>query len=189
MLQFNNVNGQSFIDICLNTYGSLDYLSKLLTDNGIESIDDVPPASKTWHWDETLVSDERANIIQTNQQIYFATSSDIAGNVLSIIVNDESNSPYQNPWLQDVINTAPLGGGGTMNYMKTSDLQYTASGGETGVTNSVLIGAEIIQITREMLPLKTSEFTFNQYAGTITLVSDTLETGETLYVIYNKLTT
>ena len=37
MLKFNSIAGQSIWDVCLNTYGTLDNMVKLLQDNDIDN--------------------------------------------------------------------------------------------------------------------------------------------------------
>lgn len=60
MLQsYNSTNGQSIYDVCLMTYGSLDYLSKLIIDNGYGSADNYP-GNKIFIWDDSLIVDSVA---------------------------------------------------------------------------------------------------------------------------------
>jgi len=78
-IQFNCVNGSSFSDVCLNTYGSMDYYVKLLNDNNLEP-DDVPFSGQAIMWDNSLVTDEGIqqqtianNIIYATDTGYYAT--------------------------------------------------------------------------------------------------------------------
>lgn len=180
MLSFKSVNGQSYYDICLNTYGSLDFMSKLLLDNGISDIESQVPTSKVWVWDETLNVDQAINQQATSGNIVYATSASITGSVLGIIVND--NNSAINIGAGDYINSNPI-----TTYQKFMEVQYIATGGETSVILSVLIGADIVHIIREIESLKTSEYNFIKSTGTLTLLGDAMIAGETLYIIYTKL--
>ena len=183
MLQFNSISGQSIWDICLNTYGCLDYMAKLLQDNGIDNIDTTLPVSKTWFWDETLSSDQALNQVQANANIIYATSATIEGNVLFIIKSNGQNQ-YNNPQI-----ITPITPNSNNMYQKTSETQYIATGGETTVTLTPLIGATITLIVREVQPLKTSEYSFDATTGTITLTGNAMNESETLYIIYNQMIT
>jgi len=173
------LNGQSIFDICLMTYGSLDYLSKLIIDNGIDSINSVPASGQEFTWDETFVTGQ---VSKTLSQI-LATSVQKNGSVLSVspVQNQGGGLPapgYYTPVNQIYVNT----------YMQTLDTQYVAGGGETLVTLTELIGATIVQITKETQPLKPSEFSLNINTGGITLTT-ALSVYETLYIIYTKMIT
>ena len=183
MLQFDSISGQSIWDICLNTYGCLDYMAKLLQDNGIDNIDTILPVSKTWFWDETLSSDQALNQVQANANIIYATNATIAGNVLFIIKSNGQNQ-YNNPQI-----ITPITPNSNNMYQKTSEAQYIATGGETMVTLTPLIGATITLIVREVQPLKTSEYSFDATTGTITLTGNAMNESETLYIIYNQMIT
>jgi hypothetical protein len=181
MLAYNSVNGQSIWDICLNTYGSIDFMSKLLIDNGIESIDTVLPNAMTWVWDESFSTDQKLNITNTNNNIIYATSASSRGSVLSIILNDNQSVPFNNPnILNPIIVTPPT------SHTMIAEKQYIATGGESSIVFTELVNnnAEIIQITREVQILENSEYSFNPTTGTITLSGDTLATGEVLFIIY-----
>lgn len=58
---FNAVEGQSLIDVCLNTYGSLDYMYKLLQDNAVENIDGDVVSGQAFVWDDSLVFNQAVN--------------------------------------------------------------------------------------------------------------------------------
>jgi hypothetical protein len=73
MLTYNALNGQSIFDVCLNTYGTIDNMRKLLDDNNIDSIDIIPFSGQTFIWDEALVND--ANILSSNPSLIMATKS------------------------------------------------------------------------------------------------------------------
>lgn len=70
MQQYNCQNGQSWYDVCLNTYGSLDYIGKLISDNGGE-INVQPTTDTIIFWDESIVKDSSIlSLIKNNGYIY-----------------------------------------------------------------------------------------------------------------------
>jgi len=70
MQQYNCQNGQSWYDVCLNTYGSLDYLGKLVSDNGGE-LNIQPTTNTVIYWDQSLVKDSSLlSLIKNNGYVY-----------------------------------------------------------------------------------------------------------------------
>jgi len=65
MEQFKAISGQSLIDICLNTYGSLDFLTQLIQDNNIQSINDSVSSGQIFNWNITD-SEKIYSIYSTN---------------------------------------------------------------------------------------------------------------------------
>src|ERR1035437_5559304 len=84
MLVINAIQGQSIFDLILNTYGTLDLMSKFIQDNSIDNINVVPYSGQLFVWDETLTADQRVNQTSQNSKIIYATSTLVNGNVLSI---------------------------------------------------------------------------------------------------------
>ena len=67
---------------------------------------------------------------------------------------------------------------------------YTAIGGETFITVIALQGMNILQIEREIKPLKNTEFIFDTVTGTIQFVGiDPLNAGENLFILYTQTIT
>jgi hypothetical protein len=180
MLVFNAIAGQSIWDICLNTYGSFDRMVKLLQDNNLDNVNIVPSSRQPFSWDEKLSTDQLVNQTSKNSKIIYATSALINGNVLSI-VHGNDNTNNGNNYVQPPNPQAPM-----IHYQLTAEVQYTASGSETSFILSQLIGTTIIQITREIQPLKNGDYSFNSNTGQITLTT-ALTTGEVLYIIYGKI--
>ena len=54
MQEFIAISNSTIYDVCLNTYGSLDFLVKLMTDNHFGSIDNYPINGQVFYYDETL---------------------------------------------------------------------------------------------------------------------------------------
>ena len=72
MQKFNCVSGSSWLDVCLNTYGSLDYFVKMVNDNNITP--ELPPVSnQPVFWDNTLVENQSTSNTIKAKNIIFAT--------------------------------------------------------------------------------------------------------------------
>ena len=54
MQEYTAISNSTIYDVCLNTYGSLDFLVKLMTDNRFGSIDNYPRNGQVFYYDETL---------------------------------------------------------------------------------------------------------------------------------------
>lgn len=180
MLVFNSMNGMSIWDVCLQTYGSFDYMVKLLTDNNITDIDTVPLSGQSFVWDETISTG--ASQISKNSNVILATSVLKNGSVLSIV--EESGMGISVPIYNQPINPMII-----TKYQKTLETQYVAGGGETFIVLPELIGSEIIQLNREIQPQRAGTFALNKNTGQITFYSDPLVETETIYIIYSILVT
>lgn len=55
MKQFIAVDMCTIYDVCLNTYGTLDYLVKLMVDNNFLGVNSYPVAGQVFTYDSTLV--------------------------------------------------------------------------------------------------------------------------------------
>lgn len=166
MLQYNCQEGQSLSDVCLNTYGSLDFYVKMLTDNNL-SPEDTPNGSTIVNWDETLVKNQTIQQLTTKNKIIFATLTGFG-------------IPEQiNPFMST--------------YVNPFNTHYTASAdNETIITLVELQGAtvEILKVTLETKELLPTDYTFNNVTGIITLVNSiTMSIGQALFVLYKKTIT
>jgi hypothetical protein len=56
MKEFIAISNSTIYDVCLNTYGALDYLIKLLVDNNITDINTNPINGQKFLYDDTLVN-------------------------------------------------------------------------------------------------------------------------------------
>lgn len=66
--QFTAVSNSTIFDVCLNTYGTLDLLGKLMTDNNHDGVDVYPLAGKVYNYEDTLVKNISAsNLYQPTQ--------------------------------------------------------------------------------------------------------------------------
>jgi len=69
--EFRAVDMSTIYDVCLNTYGNLDYLVKLMVDNNFEGVNTYPSAGQVFVYDDTLVY---GLAVQKNATIKYATS-------------------------------------------------------------------------------------------------------------------
>lgn len=69
MQLFKSVSNATIYDVCLNTYGTLDLLVKLMTDNDFGGVNEYPANGQEFEFDETLV----ANQAVKNVNIIYAT--------------------------------------------------------------------------------------------------------------------
>jgi hypothetical protein len=56
MKEFIAISNSTIYDVCLNTYGTLDYLIKLMVDNNITDINTNPINGQIFLYDDTLVN-------------------------------------------------------------------------------------------------------------------------------------
>lgn len=178
MSVFKAIYGQSIWDVVLNTYGSFDNAIKMLIDNNLPNINITPSSQQPFEWDNTITADQSISISDSN--IIYATSPIPNGNVMSVVSgtsgpsgNNNNFSQPSNPNYTNMIK-----------YEQNTEVQYTASGGETSVVLSSLIGSRIVQITREIKPMLIADFDFNTNNGQITFNNGiSLNSGETLFII------
>ena len=71
---FYAVDGSTLFDVCLNTYGSLDFFYKLLVDNNIPNANYTPKTGQPFNYDETLIVDEQTNRTITLSGIKYTTA-------------------------------------------------------------------------------------------------------------------
>lgn len=185
MITFNSVSGQSLCDVCINTYGSMDYFFKLLQDNGITNPDGLAQSNGAFIWDNTLVVDAQNERRILTNNLKFATANSGTMNTY-YVVQTNGTTPTTS------------GGGGstpvappipTNMYQKTSATTYTATADNTSVITLIpLQNKDILQIERNIEPLLSSEFSWNSTTGVITLTNPML-TGETLFILYTEMIT
>lgn len=68
--EFKAVDMSTIYDVCLNTYGNLDLLVKLMVDNDFEGVNTYPTAGQIFVYDDSLVYGLAQ---QKNNNIKYAT--------------------------------------------------------------------------------------------------------------------
>ena len=72
MANFKTYNGQTFSDVAVNTYGTMDYYVKLLNDNNLTP-ESVPVSGGEVVWDTNIVQDQSVQTLISNNNVIFAT--------------------------------------------------------------------------------------------------------------------
>ncbi len=159
--EFVAVDQSTIWDVVNNTYGSVDFIVKLMEDNGFPNVNTYPENGQIFLYDDSLVVNQ--NTQQTAAgTVKYATRE-------RTTTNDE-NMKY---------------------YEQNFEDQYTsAADGETVIVRTDLIGNRIVQMEKETKPVNISDFLFNPSTGTITLQNGvTLDNGQTLFIIYAVIVT
>ncbi len=61
MTKFTAVDGSTIFNVCLNTYGTLNLLGKLMADNNFAGVSTYPTAGQVFLYDETLVVNQQVS--------------------------------------------------------------------------------------------------------------------------------
>lgn len=179
MSTYKGVNGQSLMDVCLNTYGSLGFLYKLLQDSGVANINQPVTSQQAFTWDSELIVDQNVNQITTLQNVIYATAA-TDGDSTYYVVRGQDPIPPSAPYVP------PFNPGGTYQYQRTGFTNYEVTTDGASVTIATLIGKTLGQVERNIQP--DTDWTFNNTTGTITFANP-LMAGERLYIIYTEMIT
>jgi len=71
--EFSTYNGQSFSDVVINTYGSMDFYAQFLNDNNL-SPTDIPASGQIVVWDTNEVVDQSIQRFISDNNVIFATN-------------------------------------------------------------------------------------------------------------------
>lgn len=189
MRTYRAITGQSIFDVCLQTYGSLDYLYKLMQDNGINGVNEDVLSRQPFVWDDSLVVDQQINAAFLATSRRYATAVSALGAVYYVvnqggsIVPNTPENPYTPPNNENM-------------YEATFATSFTAGAPDTvsatiqDVNGNLITGCDIVQVEKEIKPLKATDYVWNKNTSQITLLNGlTLDTGESLFVIYKKTVT
>lgn len=190
MQVYQSVAGQSIYDVCLQTYGSLDYLYKLMQGNGIAGVNEPVTSRQQFVWDDSLVLDQQVNAAFASTSQRYSTDVSALGSVFYVIENNGTiipnnpSEPYTPPVTPENQYQMVLG----TSY--TSNADGTVSFTPLDINGNNLIGFDIVQIEKEIKPLKSNDFVWNKSLGVCTLLNGlTLDNGETAYILYSKIVT
>lgn len=166
--RFTAVDNSTIWDVCLNTYGSVNEIVKLMTDNGYENVNTYPRAGQIFFFDDTLV--ENQNNLQTDlASSKFATMGGVGG---TIAPNDNTMGIF---------------------YSEAFEAEYVSnSDGVTGINLAGIIpvGAKMVQIEKEIKPISTNDYLWNPSSVFLTLLNGvTVDNGQTLFIIYKVIQT
>lgn len=199
MRTFKAIAGQSIYDVCLQTYGTLDYLYKLMEDNGIEGLNETVYSGQTFVWDDSLVVDQLINAAFAASGVNYATDMASLGNVYYTV----ERGPIQNIPNGSSTPYVPPGGGsgGLTSYKVTMNTTWTSGADGTTVITPLdingnnLQGCDIVQIELEIKPLIPegqvgAQYVWNKSLGVLTLINNTYaDFAQTLSILYNKTVT
>ena len=191
MQYYPSISGQSIYDVCLQTYGSFDYLFKLMTDNGILGLNAAILGGTVFAWDDTIIQNKNLNASYLKSKKIFATDYGTNGSVLFVNIGS-SNVATPASIVQPVTPASSTANAGKT--LVTLATQFTSSAdGTTNITPmdagnvANLAGCDLIQIEKEIRPLATTSYVWNKVLGVLTLINGTqLDAGETIFLIYQK---
>ncbi len=72
-LSYQTHTGQSLYDVLLNTYGTIKYLVKLMTDNKINGVSDLSFIGKIIYFDGSLIEDNSLYNRNKDENIIYTT--------------------------------------------------------------------------------------------------------------------
>jgi len=185
---FNCIDGQSFSDVCLNTYGTLDDYVKMLNDSNILP-NDIPITAQPVVWDETLVQDQSVLQLTNGNGIIYST---LYGYVFSSAKPiPAAHTVYYDPSTISYTATQELESTISLSQLSTQRTNTGTGGtvlntGTTGIGN--LASVQIISLEIEAVSLKATDFTHDAATGTITFNNGiSMAQGETMNIMYQKL--
>jgi hypothetical protein len=184
MTIYKAISGQSIIDVCLNTYGSIDYLYKLMQDNNVASVNTNVYGGQKFTWDDSLVIDQGLNTAFKSTNTRYCTDISNNGSVFYVIEGNGNGTGNGNG--------DPYNPGQKKYQMVFSTFYEAASDGETVITvrdasANLISGYDIVQIEKNIKPLKPSEFSWNKNASVLTLIDNSLGIGEQLFILFSKI--
>lgn len=183
---YNAVDGQSNFDVCLNTYGSLDNLYKMLQDSGVDNVAVKPASGQPFLFDDGLLAEQNITQSFLLNGVRYATST---GNYGSVYYVNQQTPPigYVPPSILPISNPSTM-------YAQANNTTYVSvADGTTIITpldkdGNSMIGCDIVQIEKEIKPFANSQYNWNKTTGIITLLAGTtVDNGETLFIIYSKI--
>jgi len=72
--EYKSTDGQSLIDVCLNTYGSTDYIYKMIQDSGIDNLDYTPKTGDVFLYDVSLTVNSDTSRTQVITDTRYSTN-------------------------------------------------------------------------------------------------------------------
>ena len=181
MSTFTGISGQSLFDVCLNCYGGLDNMVKLMVDSGVENLDEPVKTGKQFTYDPELIVNQQVSQITTQTGVIFATAAMNNGNIFAIV--DGSGTRPKRP-----ITSVPNNDNKVSRSYKTAQAQYTATtDDETLISLPDLTGVDVFAVEKEIKPLGTGEWSWNKTTAVLTLAGVVLEKDATLYIYYQQL--
>lgn len=108
---YKAVNGQNIYDVCLMTYGTLDKLPKLLSDNLFPGVGDYPLSGQPFIYDDTLVFNQNVSISNFNNGINYCTAANSTGGQYYNITEGHRSPGGGGTYIPPFIPLPPVGTG------------------------------------------------------------------------------
>lgn len=89
--EYKAQKGQSITDVCLNVYGTTDYLYKLMVDSDITSLDYAPLTGDVFHYDTALTVNTNTSRTKVVTPVRYATYETIDVSTLPAAFNNNYN--------------------------------------------------------------------------------------------------
>jgi len=185
---FTAVAGQSIYDVCLNTYGSLNLLYKLIQDNNVNSVNDEIASRQLFLYDDELVIDQGLSLSFAQNRLKYATEVGKLGSTFYII---EGVPTKILPIAPKVTIPKPMN-----TYESVNSSSYTSSADGTNIISLIdkdgntMVGYDLVEVELEIKPLKANQYQWNPATSVLTLLGGTvLDNGQTIFYIYKKLIT
>lgn len=189
---YSAIFGQSIFDVCLNAYGALDNLFKLLQDSSgtDQGVDDAPASGQEYIYDDDLVSDQAINQAYTLSGILYATYYGTNGSSMYIVKQRPGTPiPGAPPTDNPPVNPATM-------LTLTSQTEFISGANGTTViplldeNGNSMIGKTVVSVEKEIRPLRKSEWLWNPVTGVLTLMNGAVvDKDETLFVLYTQTVT
>jgi hypothetical protein len=184
---YSAIAGQSIYDVCLQTYGSLDYLYKLMQDNGIEGLDEQIYSRQEFVWDDSLVVNQLINAAFSATNQLYSTDMTSLGNVYFVTqqspiigIPNVPSAPYVPPVAAGIYTVI-------LSTSFTSNQDGTTQVTPLDINSNNLIGYDIVQVEREIKPLFNTDWSWNKATGVLSLLNGkTIDAGESLFILYSK---
>jgi hypothetical protein len=158
----------------------------MLVDSGVSDINQSPFSGQIFSFDPQLVVDQGINrqLIVTDTR--YATAYSKLGSVYYTVIDQGTKGIPSNPY-----NPPPNPNQTTMTYEIVGNAQYTAGAdGESTINLVDLIGKGIVQIEKDIMPLKENQWLWNTGSGTLTLQNGgQMSSGETLFILWSQMIT
>ena len=190
MTIYTAIAGQSIYDVCLQTYGSLDFLFKLMQDNAIDGLNTDVLSGQKFTWDETLVVNQQLNSAFAASGINYATSSSTLGSVFFVETISGGQIIQPNPTPTEGSTTGAGGYSITLGTSFTSNVDNVTVITPLDINGNTLAGVDIVQVEKETKPMVSSDYVWNKTTGVLTLLNgNTCDQGMTLFILYSKIIT
>jgi hypothetical protein len=183
---YTAVAGQSIHDVCLNTYGTLDLLLKLVKDNDFGSLDGNVSSRQVFTFDDDLVVIQGTNASFLGTPDKYATDLSNTGaayfdfegsNIIQPAPPTSIGTGQTEPTMYEATRGSNYvsGADGTAEIFPLDDMGNTMSGNIY----------KIVQLELEIKPIPKANYQFDPVSGKLTLLNGVVvDAGQTLSFIY-----